>query len=72
MDILFLKCVHQVALEGERRLRERHDKHHFNSQPEQRERMDGDPEMGSSPFEVRLQVNLVLLETFYKALRLLY
>lgn len=58
--------VHQVALEGKRYLSERHEQHHFNSQPEQRARLEGDPEMGSSPFKVRLTGKLAILKTLYK------
>lgn len=58
MDMFNLNCVHQVALEGARRLSKRHVQHHFYSQPEQRDRLERDPEMGSSAFKVRKQVKL--------------
>lgn len=68
MNVLYLTCVHQMALEGARHLSKRHDEHHFNPQPEQRAGVEGDPEMGSAAFKVR-QVKLV---DFYKAVMFPY
>lgn len=68
MDTWYPNCVHQVALEGARHLSKRHEEHHFDSQPEQRAGVEGDPEMGSSAFKVRL----VKLVGFYKAVMFPY